>query len=272
MALKLTVNKLSFSYESLPVLKSVNLTIDFGEILSIVGPNGSGKSTLLKCINQILKTRQNTVLIDGRDASKMSLKELSKIMGYVPQSSMSTFPLTVFDVVLMGRKPYINWGLSERDYEIVAKTLAFLGIEELATRYFNELSGGEQQKVIIARALAQQPQILLLDEPTSNLDIRHQLEVLGIIKDLSLNLKLSVIMAMHDLNLASRFSDKIIMLKNGCIFAAGSPESVITEENIMAVYGVKAHVYISNLGKPQVVPLEPAAFKNFQNSKNHLLT
>jgi iron complex transport system ATP-binding protein len=266
LALKLTVNKLSFNYTSFPVLKDVDLAVDLGEVLSIVGPNGSGKSTLLRCINRILKTKQNTVLIDDKDASKINLKELSKIMGYVPQSSTSTFPFTVFDVVLMGRKPYIHWSLSERDYEIVAKMLDFLGIGELAMRHFNELSGGEQQKVIVARALAQEPQLLLLDEPTSSLDIKHQLEILCILRSLAQTKHCSVIMAMHDLNLASRFSDRLLMLKQGCIFAAGTPESVLTEENIESVYGVKARVTNSILGRPQVTPLI-SEFNGIRNLK-----
>jgi iron complex transport system ATP-binding protein len=266
LELKLTINKLSFNYTSFPVLKDVDLAVDLGEVLSIVGPNGSGKSTLLKCINRILKTKQNTVLIDGKDASKINLKELSKIMGYVPQSSTNTFPFTVFDVVLMGRKPYIHWSLSERDYEIVAETLGFLGIGELAMRHFNELSGGEQQKVIIARALAQEPQLLLLDEPTSSLDIKHQLEILCILRSLAQTKHCSVIAAMHDLNLASRFSDRMLMLKRGCIFAVGTPESVLTEENIESVYGVKARVTNSILGRPQVTPLI-SEFNGIRNLK-----
>jgi len=255
LALKLTINKLSFNYTGIEVLKDVELEVGLGEMLSIVGPNGSGKSTLLKCINRILKTKQNTVWIDGKDASKLNLKELSKIMGYVPQSSTSTFPFTVFDVVLMGRKPYIHWNLSERDNEIVAEMLDFLGIGELAMRHFNELSGGEQQKVIMARALAQQPQIMLLDEPTSSLDIKHQLEILCMLTSLTQSKERSVIVSMHDLNLASRFSDRMIMLKQGKIFACGTPESVLTEDNIEKVYGIKCKVSNSILGKPQVVPM-----------------
>jgi len=261
LELKLTINNLSFSYSSSPVLKGVDLALDLGEVLGIVGPNGSGKSTLLKCINRILKTKGNTVFVDGKDINKLNLKELSKIMGYVPQSSVSVFPFTVFDIVMMGRTPYIHWSPSEQDYEIVAETLNFLGLSDLAMRHFNELSGGEQQKVIIARALAQQPKILLLDEPTSNLDIKHQLEILCILKDLAQSKHCSIIVAMHDLNMASRFSDKMLMLKKGCIFAVGTPEKVLTEENIEAVYGIKAKVTKSIMGKPQVVPLEPISSK-----------
>jgi len=255
LALKLEINNLSFNYAGHPVLKDIELSIDLGEVLSIVGPNGSGKSTLLKCINRILKTKQNTVLIDGKDASKINLKELSKIIGYVPQSSTSTFPFTVFDVVLMGRRPYISWNLSERDSEIVADMLDFLGIGELAMRHFNELSGGEQQKVIIARALAQQPQILLLDEPTSSLDIRHQLEILCILRSLTQSKDRSVVVSMHDLNLASRFSDRMLMLKKGKIFACGTPKEVLTEKNIEEIYGIKSKVTTSFMGIPQITPL-----------------
>jgi iron complex transport system ATP-binding protein len=176
-------------------------------------------------------------------------------MGYVPQSSTSTFPFTVFDVVMMGRKPYIHWNVGESDTEIVAEMLDFLGINNLAMRHYNELSGGEQQKVIIARALAQQPKLLLLDEPTSSLDIKHQLDILCMLKGLARSKERSVIVSMHDLNLASRFSDRMLMLKQGCIYAVGTPEQVLTETNIEAVYGIKANVTTSVIGKPQITPL-----------------
>lgn len=258
--MKLVINNVSFSYKSAPALRNVCFELGKGEILSLVGPNGSGKSTLLKCIDGILKPHGGAVFFDGKQTCSMSSKELSTVMGYVPQSmtgAASMFPFTVFDVVLAGRRPYIGWSVSEKDIEVVANILCFMGIEDLANRHFNELSGGEQQKVMIARALAQLPQILLMDEPTSNLDIKHQLEVLQMIHYLCKNMGLSVVMAMHDLNLASRFSDKMVMLKNGSIFAAGSPEKVITEENMVAVYGVRAHVSLTRFGRPQVVPIEP---------------
>jgi iron complex transport system ATP-binding protein len=264
--LKLVINKLSFNYNGFPALKDVELKMGLGEVLGIVGPNGSGKTTLLKCINRILKPKQNTVLIDGEDTSKIGLRELSKMMSYVPQNSTNTFPFTVFDIVLMGRRPYIQWSLGERDKEIVAEILNYLGIGQLAMRHFNELSGGEQQKVIIARALAQQPQLLLLDEPTSSLDIKHQLEILCILKGLAQSKHCSVIVAMHDLNLASRFSDRMLMLKQGCIFAVGTPESVLTEENIESVYGVKVHVTSSILDRPQITPLTSET-NGIRNSK-----
>jgi iron complex transport system ATP-binding protein len=255
LALKLVINDLSFNYAGHQVLKDIEFQVDAGEVLSIVGPNGSGKSTLLKCINRILKTKEDTVLIDGKDATKFNFKDLSKLIGYVPQSSNSTFSFTVFDIVLMGRRPYINWNLSERDSDIVAEVLDFLGIGHLAMRHFNELSGGEQQKVVIARALAQQPKTLLLDEPTSSLDIRHQLEILCMVRSLTQNSEHSVVLTMHDLNLASRFSDRMLMLKNGAIFSCGTPKEVLTEDNIREVYCIESKVSDSFMGIPQVMPL-----------------
>jgi iron complex transport system ATP-binding protein len=256
LGLKLEINNLSFSYNGFTALECVDLEVCFGEVLGIVGPNGSGKSTLLKCMNRILKTKQNTVLIDGKDIASIGLKELAKLMGYVPQKTRNIFPFTVFDVVLMGRRPYIQWNLGKKDKELVAKILEYLGIGHLAMRYFNELSGGEQQKVIIARALAQQPDVLLLDEPTSSLDIKHQLEIMCILRRLAQSNHFSVVISIHDLNLASRFSDRIVMIKKGCIFAFGTPESVITEKNIESVYGIKSNVTKSVIGMPQVTPLE----------------
>jgi iron complex transport system ATP-binding protein len=253
--LKLIINNLSFSYGPIQILKNIDLHVELGEMLCIVGPNGSGKSTMLKCINRILKTKTNAILIDEQDTSKLDLKELSKLMGFVPQNSASAFPFTVFDVVMMGRKPYIHWSIGERDNEIVAHVMEFLGISHLAMRYFTELSGGEQQKVIIARALAQQPKLLLLDEPTSSLDIKHQLEILCMLKALAKSKERSIIVSMHDLNLASRFSDRMLMLKQGAIYALGTPEEVLTEKNIEAVYGIKASVSASVIGKPQITPI-----------------
>ncbi|MDR0470400.1 MAG: ABC transporter ATP-binding protein [Nitrososphaerota archaeon] len=251
----MSISNLSFNYAGVPILNNVEFNVGLGELVTIVGPNGSGKSTLLKCINRILKPKQNSVLINGVDSGKLSVKELSMIMGYVPQTSVSAFPFTVFDVVMMGRKPYIHWSVGERDSEIVALMLDFLGIGHLALRHFSELSGGEQQKVIIARALAQQPEILLLDEPTSSLDIRHQLEILCILRGLAQSGGRSVVVTLHDLNLASRFSDRMIMLKKGYVFAMGRPEEVITSQNIKTVYGICADVSASVMGRPVVTPL-----------------
>jgi iron complex transport system ATP-binding protein len=225
-------------------------------VISLLGPNGSGKSTLLKCLNRILKPKIGTILVKERNAKELGLKELARFFAYVPQSAAYAFPSTVFDTVLLGRRPHVHWGVGARDKEIVSQMLVLLDLEDMAFRQFNELSGGERQKVLLARALAQEPEILLLDEPTSNLDLRHQLEVLNLIESLAREKKISAIMAMHDLNLASRFSDKIIMLKEGQVYAVGEPASVLTPENIKSVYGVET-ILNSDSGKPYIVPLRP---------------
>ena len=217
--MKLTINKLSFNYAATSILKDIELEVGLGEVLSIVGPNGSGKSTLLKCINRILKTKQNTILIDGQDASKLNLKELSKLMGYVPQSSTSTFPFTVFDVVLMGRKPYIHWNIGEHDNEIVAQMLDFwVSVTWQCVTSLNSVEANSRKSSLAALWLSSHSLCFLMNRPV-RLDIKHQLEILCMLKSLTQSKERSVIVSMHDLNLASRFSDRMLMLKQGCIYA-----------------------------------------------------
>jgi len=254
----LVIKDVSFSYGSHPVLQGLTLEVSEGEIAGIVGPNGSGKSTLLRCLTRVLKPRQGVVFLDGKDAAGMSSGELARKLGYVPQAAAEVFPFTVLETVLMGRKPHLKWGVTKRDLEIVGRVLRYMGIEDLAERYLDQLSGGQRQKVLLARALAQDPEVLLLDEPTSSLDIRHQLEVLEFIKDLAQLQKSTVVMVMHDLNLAARFSDRLIMLKDGRISAAGRPRTVLNMENISAVYGVEAVVTDGEYG-PYVFPVRPVA-------------
>jgi iron complex transport system ATP-binding protein len=226
--------------------------------LGIVGPNGSGKSTLIRCIDRILKPRQGSILLDGTEMKTMGQMEIAKSLGYVPQNAPRTFPVTVFDTVLMGRRPHLAWNSGERDREKVAEALERLGIEGLALMDSNEISGGEQQRVLIARALAQEAGILLLDEPTSNLDIRHQLEVMEIMRNLVKEKELSAIIAIHDLNLASRYADRVIMMNKGEIFTKGDPASVFTPQNIAQVYGVESLVEKKN-GTLYIVPQRPVA-------------
>jgi len=240
---RLKIQKLNFRYNGRLILKDINLELGKGEIVSLVGPNGSGKTTLLRCIMRIITPESGYILINGERINEIKRRELAKRMAYVPQSEPVNFPTTVFDTVLMGRKPYLNWSPSDRDFRVVSDVLYLLELEEFALRDLDELSGGEKQKVLIARAIVQEPEIILLDEPTGNLDLKHQLEVLDIVKDLAKEKEISVIMAMHDLNLAPRYSDKIVMLKNGKIFSIGRPEQVITSENIRLVYGVEAVIY-----------------------------
>ena len=250
---KLTVKDVAFGYASVLVLKNVSIEVGTQEVLGVLGPNGAGKSTLLKCIDGILTPQTGSILLDDWDIKKMSRIELAKKIGYIPQSLSHAFSATVFDAVLMGRRPHLGWRTSEKDTEKVLETLHMLHIEDLAMRDINELSGGQIQKVFIARALTQEPDVLLLDEPTSNLDIRHQLEVMHTIKSIVRKKGISAIMAIHDLNLAARYADRIIMMNSGTIFSAGDPASVLTPENIKQVYGVEAEVNKNN-GKLYIVP------------------
>ena len=250
----LNVKDLAFSYASAPVLAGVSLEVGTKEIVGVLGPNGAGKSTLLKCIDRILLPYHGSILLDGEEISHMSRLELAKKIGYIPQSLSHAFSITVFDAVLMGRRPHISWRTSEEDTEKVLETLEMLHIEDLAMRDINELSGGQIQQVFIARALVQEPDVLLLDEPTSNLDIRHQLEVMHTVKSIVRKKEITAIMAIHDLNLAARFADKIVLMNGGGILSVGSPATVITSENIRQVFKVDADVYEKD-GKLHVVPL-----------------
>ena len=254
--MKLKVKNVEFGYNSTLVLEGVSMDLDSSEIIGIVGPNGAGKSTLIRCIDRILTPRGGTILLDENDISNMTRMEIAKRMGYVPQTTTRVFPATVFDTVLMGRRPHLGWKSSDADVDKVLEILELLGIMEFAMRDFNEISGGQQQKVLIARALAQEADILLLDEPTSNLDIRHQLEVMEIMTNIVHRKKISAVMAIHDLNLAARYTTRILMLNGGRIFAAGDPESVLTAENIRRAYGVEALVK-SDGERPYIIPVRP---------------
>jgi len=253
--MKLDVKGVSFNYGSRCALEDITMSIGGGELVSLVGPNGSGKTTLLKCVNRILKLRKGTVLVEGQDVSKLRPKELAKLLGYVGQGVGRFFPSTVFEIVLIGRKPHVNWNVSSKDKKIVLDILTLMGMEEMALRPSNELSGGEFQKVQIARALAQEPEILLLDEPTSNLDLKHQLDVLNLLSSIVRGRKMVAVMAMHDLNLASRFSSKMIFLNGGRIYDAGEPGTVLTPENIRSVYDVEAEVVNQNGRRPYIIPI-----------------
>ncbi|MCL4424653.1 MAG: ABC transporter ATP-binding protein [Firmicutes bacterium] len=257
MVVKLAVDGLSFSYDSQPVLNEVTLAIDPGEIATIIGPNGSGKSTFLRCLARILLPAQGVIYLDGRNITNLSGRSLATLLGYVPQEGTKVFPLTVYEAVLLGRRPYITWAVGQKDRRVVEEILRFLQLEPLAGKPLTNLSGGEKQRVMIARALAQEPKILLLDEPTSNLDIRHQLEVLGILESLARKKNMTVLMVLHDLNLAARSSQKLVLLHQGRIFASGSPQVVLTPENIRTVYDVEARVRQDDLGV-QVLPISPA--------------
>jgi iron complex transport system ATP-binding protein len=247
----LSVNDIQFSYASCPVLEKIRFSMEKGDCLAILGTNGTGKSTLLKCLDRILKPQGGTILIDGKDTSNLTNRELAQQIAYVAQVQQS-IRSTVFDTVLLGRKPYIRWDVSEEDIKIVEETLKKMGLDTFTNRYTNELSGGELQKVMIARALVQQPAVLLLDEPTSSLDMKNQLDTIAAIRDIVENKGIYVVATMHDLNLALRFANKFILLKDGVVFAAGGPE-VINQKTIQTVYDVTVFIQEFN-GMPVVIP------------------
>ena len=250
--MKVEIDNVTFGYSSTPVLKDIKVEIDGPQFVSIIGPNGVGKSTLIHCINKILSPKNGAVLIDDIDVKSIPLKELAKEVGYVPYASSDSFPLSVVDTVLMGRHPHAKLGSKEEDLRKVYEVLSELEIVDLALRPFDELSAGQHQKVVLARGLVQEPRILLLDEPTSNLDIHHQLEVTKTLKKLSRDKNILVIMISHDLNIAAKYADNMILLYKGGIFAVGPPKDVITKEALRVVYHVEADI-VEYDGRPHVV-------------------
>ena len=248
----LNVQGIRFHYPCRPVLEEASFSVERGEVLAVLGTNGTGKTTLLKCINRILMPAAGTVLIDDESTALLSRNALAQKIGYVEQQRSGS-RATVFNAVLLGRKPYIRWDITQRDMEIAGQALTSLGLADYALRYMDELSGGELQKVVIARALAQEPDILLMDEPTSSLDLKNQIEVVNLIRQISRERGIAAVVAMHDLNLALRFADRFILLKDKTIYAAGGSE-VMTPETIEAVYAVPVTIAAYN-GSRVVIPL-----------------
>ena len=249
----LELGSIDFGYngESV-VLKDIDLEICNPQLISIIGPNGAGKTTLIHCINRILAPTRGTVLLDGEDVASFKAKDLAKKIGYIPYTSSDSFPMSVVDTVLMGRNPHRKWNTMHEDMVVVERTLEMMDIKDLAMRPFNELSAGQRQRVMLARGLAQEPEVLLLDEPTSNLDIRHQMDVIRLLKKQSNERGLVVIMISHDINIAAKYSDNIIMMHDGTIYAVGTPKDVITEENMRKVYGVEVDI-LEQDDRPHVV-------------------
>ena len=247
----LEVNGIEFSYGSTPTLNDVSLSVERGQVLTLLGPNGVGKTTLLKCLNKILEPSGGSVMIEGVDIHKISRREAAKQMGYVPQRG-DVSRMTVFDAVLLGRRPYIEWDASEKDLRLVSRVIDLMGLKDMSLRYVDEISGGEYQLVQIARALAQQPEVILMDEPTSSLDISNQHMIMKVIRKIVQRNNMAAVMTIHDLNLAVRYSDKFVMMHGGRIFAAGDHD-VITPENIWAAYHVDAFVERIR-GIPVVIP------------------
>ncbi len=235
--------RLHFGYNrKREILHGIDLNLPSNKFIAVLGPNGCGKTTLVKQINRILRAQSGTVQIGDRQVSQLEPSELAKLIAYVPQMTSGVMNGSVMDTVMLGRRPYIQWKPTDEDLEIVAKSLIRLNIPHLSQRLFNQLSGGQKQTVLIARALAQVPDIYLFDEPVSFLDVKNQLEIMAIGRELVEQDGKTVIMVLHDLNMALRFADHVVIMKDGNVFAQGAPRDVITEENILAVYGTHAEI------------------------------
>jgi iron complex transport system ATP-binding protein len=253
------VKSISFRYHKDWVLQDVSFRVERGEFVGVIGPNGSGKTTLLKILYRLLYPQQGEVFYELVSLKKMGRRDIAKKVGVVPQETHLLFPFRVMEVVLMGRSPYLGHLLFERemDLEIARKAMEWTKILPLSERPVDELSGGERKRVIIARALAQEPEVILLDEPTANLDIHHQIDFLDLILTLNRERGLTIVMASHDMNMASEFCDRLILLKEGRIYRIGTPEEVITRENIERVYGCEVWVDKNPIsGMPRIALLK----------------
>jgi iron complex transport system ATP-binding protein len=237
----LTFKNVSFAYPDKPVLKNIDVSFYENDYTALIGPNGSGKSTFIKCINRILESGEGTIELFGRNLKTYSFKELGKIIGYVPQNQVQTFPYTIHEFVLMARYAYVKPfnAFSKSDETIVDNILHLTGLKELSQRYVNQLSGGERQKVYLAAALAQQPKILLLDEPTVHLDPKHHIEIQNIISQVTREQGMTVLHVTHDLTHIERWCGRVIAFKEGTIQLNGKPKDVLTQQNLKDIYATE---------------------------------
>lgn len=231
---------ISFSYtKDNPILEEISFVLSSGELLGVIGPNGAGKSTLIRCLNRILSPRKGQILLKGQNIKTYSRKELAKNIGYVPQKHSTAFPCKVIEVVMAGMGKPWNRAMAAKQAQKAVDTLRRLHMEAMALRDFGSLSGGEQQKTVIARVIAAQTPVMLFDEPTSNLDIRYQFETLKFLKQMVTTQNHSAVIAIHDLNMAMGYCDRILLLDKGRVKAVGPPEQVMTQQNVRKVFGVK---------------------------------
>jgi len=245
----LKIKNLNFSYGKNLVLNDVSFSATAGEFISIIGPNGAGKSTLIKMMDGILSTGQREVFLDETSIGDYSRKELARKIAYLPQDSKFTFDYTVREVVIMGRFPYLKgvFTYTAEDIQIVREMMILMEIDQFADRSFNKLSGGEKQRVLIASALAQQPKIILLDEPTNALDLHHQIAIYNILKKLQKEENLTIIVVTHDINLAAQYCERMTLMGQGMIIRDGTPEKVLQFNLIQETFGVKVYIDINPL-------------------------
>ena len=270
----LTIDGVDCAYGSIDILKDVSFAVESGQFLGILGPNGSGKTTLLKSISRVLKPKKGAILIDEKDIYSMKTVDVAKQLAVVPQETPVTFDFTALEVVLMGRNPHLPRFKMEstQDLDIAKKSMELTRTWDFAGRLVTELSGGERQRVIIARALTQEPQILLLDEPTTHLDISNQLEIMDLIKHLCETNKMLIVAVFHDFNLAARYCDSIILLKDGKIVAVGKSDETLTSENVKIVFSVDAIVKKHPItGQLHVIPMSRPIIQQHKSLVVHLI-
>ena len=253
--LLLNVKDLYCRYGPATVLAEITLHVAAGEVVGLIGPNGSGKSTLLRCLGRLQSVSSGRISILGREMSSYGREALARIIAYVPQHIGSSMSLRVIDMVALGRLPYSGLCSDTANRSIVLDAIDRMHLQSLALKHFGELSGGERQRVLIARALAQQGQLLLMDEPTSDLDLRHQLATMHAVRRIARERSVGAVIAIHDLALAARFCDRLVMLKAGRVYAQGEWQSVLTAEGVAAVYGVAARVGTEG-GMPYIIAVE----------------
>ena len=241
----LSLEDITLRYEARTVLRDISLDVQAGEVLALIGPNGVGKSTLIRACSGNLKPIKGRITIDGRDLRQLPIEQRARSIAVVPQAVRLPETFSVFETVLMGRTPYLGWlgRESDKDRAAVWAALDRTSTRDLADRPIGELSGGEQQRVLIARALAQSAHTLLLDEPTAHLDLKHQAGVLSLVCDLAHTENYAVLIALHDLNLAAQYADRVALMSNGTVAATGTPEDVLTEVNLSPAYGLRITVY-----------------------------
>lgn len=251
------VKNLSFSFDKRTIFENINFSIEKGDVLCILGPNGTGKTTLIKCLNGLYEVDSGEINVECKNIKSLSFSEISRYIGYIPQSHILSFPFSVLEVVLMGRAPYINLTESPRkeDKEIAINSLKTLGIEDLKDKEYTNLSGGERQLVFLARILTQQPDILILDEPTSHLDFGNQIKLLEIIDELA-KTGLAIIMSSHYPDHTFLSSTKVAIMKDKKFIDFGTPEDVVTEENLKTAYGIDVKLINFDDDRKICVPLK----------------